>query len=118
MAPIFKCSLKKGNHEKLFLLCFFIFLINATNAQKWQYLNPKPTGNPIWTICYTDADTWYAAGSLGTMLKTIDGGVIWTTLNLDYGTDIGNVHFINANTGYASGGNMVFKTIDAGETWT
>jgi photosystem II stability/assembly factor-like uncharacterized protein len=56
----------------------------------------------------------------GTILKTVDGGQNWYTIQgtNSFPSNFISVYFINENIGFASGENdYIFKTTDAGETW-
>jgi photosystem II stability/assembly factor-like uncharacterized protein len=67
-------------------------------------------------------DTPFAGGepvSFGGILKTTDGGLTWTDLNLSV-AEITALYFIDANTGYFSTtafDSKIYKTLDGGTTW-
>lgn len=81
------------------------------------------------SVFFTDINTGYAVGSKsyhnskggisydGIILKTIDGGVNWDPVSFD-GGNFSSIHFPDANTGYVIDGSTMFKTVDAGATWT
>ena len=66
--------------KKLNSLIIALFLVNATMAQ-WFWQNPLPQGNHLTSIRFTDANTGYAVGDYGTILKTTNGGTNWVTLS-------------------------------------
>jgi len=58
-------------------------------------------------------------GEEGTIMKTIDGGITWTTLSSGTTNILYSVYFTDANTGFAVGEEgTIMKTIDGGITWT
>ncbi len=78
------------------------------------------------SVYFTTADTGYAVGMglIGNgakILKTCNGGANWITQNSGTSgiTDgLFSVHFTDANTGYAVGGNgAIVKTINGGTNW-
>ena len=54
----------------------------------------------------------------GSIKKTIDGGVTFTTLNTPSDQFIENIQFLNEQVGYASNIQNIIKTIDGGNTWS
>lgn len=75
-------------------------------------------------VSAVDAQTAWASGSRGTVLRTTDGGVTWANVSPAGAEtlDIRDVDAIDGRTAYAlSIGNgdqsRIFKTTDAGQTW-
>ena len=58
--------------KKLYILIITIFTINIANAQ-WTALTSGTTNN-LNSVFFTDANTGYAVGDYGTILKTTNGG--------------------------------------------
>jgi photosystem II stability/assembly factor-like uncharacterized protein len=59
----------------------------------------------------------------GGLIRTEDGGTTWKRDKLEMdtlfkGTHLYDLRFADANTGYAGGAAGLFKTVDAGKTWT
>jgi photosystem II stability/assembly factor-like uncharacterized protein len=106
-----------------FLICLSLFTV-FTQAQ-WIEQNPLPTALRLNSVYFVDANTGFAVGIDGTLLKTIDGGTTWTSTAIT-GANLISVYFSDASTGFAwSGGDPnqryyseKFKTIDGGATWT
>lgn len=71
------------------------------------------SGYPTY-VFFTDPSTGFISLSDG-IYKTTDGGVTLTKKSI--ATIINCIHFPSANVGYAVGDSL-FKTVDAGETWT
>jgi hypothetical protein len=58
-------------------------------------------------------------GSSGTILRTIDSGLIWSPKTSNTSETLHDIYFISNNIGFAIGDNgTILKTIDAGENWT
>src|SRR5689334_20919175 len=68
----------------------------------WTWQNPLPTGTHMNDVAMLDANTAWAAGSGGYLLKTIDGGVTWSVHDLMLGLDFMRIQFIDANTGWVA----------------
>gem|GEM_PF-4717366 len=64
-----------------------------------------------------DANTCFAGGASGELVKTTDGGNTWNRLYFMTPTvGIRGIHFIDSLTGWADGG-AFWKTTDGGVTW-
>jgi ELWxxDGT repeat protein len=62
--------------------------------------------------------TGYVMG--GQNLKTVDGGITWTDLNIttDIGDAVSNASFLSTDTGFYSTLHTIFKTTNGGATWS
>lgn len=105
-----------------FVIAFALLIFKGANAQGWEWLNPLPQGNFLSSVDFVDANTGYAVGGAGTILKTTDGGENWTILDPGIMASFKSVDFIDANTGYAAGnhstyGIKILKTTDGGISW-
>lgn len=89
--------------------------INCAEAQ-WEWQNPLPQGNNLNDIFFTCADTGFAVGDFGTLMKTTDAGLSWEVIELDYSLNIHSVIFTDNHTGFISGGDIL-KTEDGGLSW-
>lgn len=85
----------------------------------WQWQNPLPQGNALYTVYFADEQTGWTVGNKGTILKTADGGQTWATQVSGTGSHlIGVVFAADKQTGWASGyDGVILKTVDGGETW-
>ena len=85
----------------------------------WTWQNPLPQGNGLLDIFFVDAQTGWAVGATGTILKTTDGGSNWFSQSSETNGDLLSVRFINAQTGWVVGDfGTILKTINGGITWT
>ena len=70
---------------------------------------------------FTDNNTGFICGWNNTLLKTTDAGDTWVNKTSPFNGHISGICFVNANTGYTTGGNSgvgnVAKTTDGGESW-
>jgi photosystem II stability/assembly factor-like uncharacterized protein len=69
----------------------------------------------------TSASIVYLSSYSGYIYKSTDGGntfTFLTKLNTSSSYLFSDIEFVDANTGYISVGNRIFKTTDAGATWT
>jgi photosystem II stability/assembly factor-like uncharacterized protein len=100
------------------LFCILMFLIPIVVFPQWQLNYPLPTGNTLSSVWFTNANTGYAVGDAGTIIKTNNGGSNWTIGTSGTNYHLTSVFFTGADTGYAVGlGGTILKTIDAGTTW-
>lgn len=73
-------------------------------------------------LSVVDANTVWASGTAGSVLRTLDGGRSWSVSRPDTttGTDFRDIEAVDANTAYAlSAGEKarIYKTTDGGRTW-
>ena len=104
--------------KNLIILILAMFAWSNANAQ-WTLLNPAPTSNDLYSVYFPDVNTGYVVGERGTILKTTDGGTLWTQLNSGTVKNLNSVSFTDLNTGYIVGDSgCILKTINGGSTWT
>lgn len=54
-------------------------------------------------VCFSDANTAYAVGLTGTILKSVDGGATWNSEVSGTTEFLTDVYFLNSNYGFAAG---------------
>ena len=99
-------------------------MMKSTDAgDTWTDITP-PANSYFNSVFFTDNSTGYAVEGMGDIIKTTDGGLSWSLLkNIPEG-DLRHVTFQSPGTGYVTGFNWggqkayVYKTTDAGMTWT
>lgn len=85
---------------------------------QWVQLSYQPTGFINDMTCVSE-DIVFAAGKVGYLIKTSDGGATWSTKTTGTTLDLVKIRFANANIGYAMLQNKtLIKTTDGGNTWT
>lgn len=92
-------------------------IFRTTNgATSWSALHDAGDKdlNAIWMV---DANTGYAVGNEGTILKTEDGGSNWTAQTSGTTSDIYDVCFYDEDHGWAGAISKKLYTSDGGDTW-
>jgi photosystem II stability/assembly factor-like uncharacterized protein len=85
----------------------------------WFWQNPLPTGTDLHAVSFVDAQRGCIAGLDGRILRTTDGGAIWTAGNVPGVHSLYGLSHINGETAYAVGaGGTILKTADGGATWS
>ncbi len=111
--------------KKFYFFFLALIIMNGAMAQ-WIPQNSGTTKN-LRSVHFTDANTGYAVGDSGTILKTINGGSNWEIQSSGITYDLHSVYFPSVSIGYAVGGasiggvggfGVILKTIDGGATWT
>jgi len=70
-------------------------------------------------IAFTDQQTGFIVGSLGTVYKTTDAGTTWNLLSVPTTENLLSLAFTSTNHGVITGSNgKRFVTNDGGQTWT
>ena len=111
-------------------------LSKSSTTNPWVLRGPTNIGGRITDIemSYTSFDTIYAGIASGGVFKTVDGGINWypifdETYTMSIGdlvVDPNNPNIVYVGTGEVNGGggsvtyggNGVYKSTDAGETWS
>lgn len=96
-----------------------LFLSHTSNiiSQSWVV---QTTGvfNTLWSASFPHSDTGYAVGTGGTVIKTVNGGSNWTSLNTPTGNLLHHVYFISGSLGWAVGhSGTTIKTTNGGLNW-
>src|SRR5450759_2056041 len=101
----------------------------ATGDGTWQWVNPSVQGNTLRSLSFVNANTGWAAGDGGTVLKTTDGGANWSAqipspnscagvTPYGNGCNLKGISFIDANNGWAVGAfGTIWKTGNGGTNW-
>ena len=111
--------------KKVILILFNFYTVVFFSLQKsfcqgnaWEWQNPKPTGNYLRGVQYVNAQTVWAVGLSGAVIKSVNGGQSWHSVNTGMNASFLSLHFINVNTGWLVGaGGAILKTTDGGQTW-
>ena len=102
-----------------------IVLKTTDQGAHWTFQYLGPNGTWLYDVDFPQGNTQigYAGGRGGMILKTTNGGQDWSAQSSGTTCDIKAVHFpVDANTGYAVGGNntstpVLLKTTDGGTHW-
>ncbi|MCX6267575.1 MAG: YCF48-related protein [Bacteroidetes bacterium] len=103
--------------KKVYFLVWLLQLSPFVFSQ-WELQNPLPSGNTLSSVYFCDANTGYAVGLEGTIVKTINGGTTWTVLSSGTTTSLSSVYFTDVSKGVAVGlGGTILKTTNGGTDW-
>lgn len=96
-------------------------LYSTNRGVTWTVQSSLP-GAYLRVIDMIDENTGWISGNNGLVLKTTNGGAIWTTVVIPGAStqSLTYVQFVNASTGWVFGysaGPNLFKTTDGGNTW-
>lgn len=69
-------------------------------------------------MSFIDANTGYVVGQHSTICRTTNGGLAWIDLSPYWQVDLEDVFFVNANTGFTVSSIYVYKTTNAGVSWS
>lgn len=116
----------------IMLLFLIITPFQEVHTQiEWELQNPIPTNSELTSVQFVNADTGWAIGSWGGMIKTTDGGDSWNnqSVNVD---EISDIFFVDSENGWAIGMTFTGKYVwgipirkssllkieDGGNSWT
>jgi photosystem II stability/assembly factor-like uncharacterized protein len=106
--------------KKLLIVLIFYYSLFITHysLSQWVYQNPLPQGVKMRDVDFVNQNTGWAVGQLGSIMKTVNGGINWTLQTSWTKQDLLSVDFINSNTGYCAGyGGKILKTTNGGTNW-
>jgi len=84
----------------------------------WANVAPSGNSSDVYNgIYFTDENNGVVVGNNGKVLKTISGGDVWYTISNLANNQLTEVHFVNANKGYITGGSQIYQTNDGGYSW-
>lgn len=98
---------------------FFLLSLTVVFGQKGvETLNPIPTGSVMTDISVIDNNTAWAAGTLGTVLKTTDQGKTWQQLKTGEDIWYTSIDAVSADKVFLTSWNQNLQsTTDGGKTW-
>jgi len=101
-----------GYHQTLFL--------STDGGQTYSLAGPYAFTNVYNSdLQVLDANTIYAAGQNGWLVRTVDGGANWEELHFGSGHKANLISFPNSNDGFVFADDMqYFATHDGGTSWT
>lgn len=94
-------------------------LLKSTDSgEHWNYFDMG--NNILGTPSFLGADTFYIACNPNKILRTKNAGATWDSLSANELSQNGasNLHFWDYNNGVASSQDKLFRTSDAGNSWT
>ncbi len=105
--------------KKILLILISIFSIvncKLVSQNGWIWLSPLPQGNSLSNVSYIDSRTIYVSGTLGTLMKSNDGGNSFVVVPTGTRESLGAI-FINELTGFSSAYNGILRTQNGGFNW-
>lgn len=102
-----------------------VFFWSQVKAQVWIQQTSGTTAS-LNAVQFLDANNGYAAGTNGTVIKTTNGGVSWSPVNISTSNPVQEISFINTQDGWAAVGDnganwqtsgSVWKTSNGGTSW-
>lgn len=116
---------------RISIIKFFCLLLLSSAAfgqRFWEPLNVPLAGNRYNDIVFVSANIGYATNFDSIIIKTIDGGQTWQTINKPRGKAFRALCFLDSLTGFvgklqvsnagASDTVICFRTTDGGQTWS
>ena len=97
-----------------FLLPALLLISNLTIAQ-WTWQHPLPQGNNLNDLYVFSENNMISVGDVGTVLRTIDGGLSWQRNSLT--GNLYSIDFISSSIGFILGDSGIYKTVDNGINW-
>lgn len=99
-------------------LLSLLMLLSFSASAQWSWQHPNPQGNNILKFSFLNANTGWAAGDKGAVIKTTDGGSTWTPQYVNTSLNVNEIHFPDSLYGYCGGGSDMYSTSNSGFTWT
>ncbi|MFC2130046.1 WD40/YVTN/BNR-like repeat-containing protein [Bacteroidota bacterium] len=81
---------------------------------------PSPFANVMWLdvqFLQSNPDYGWICGYGGNVIRTTDGGKIWTGTKVQGVNQLESIHFADENIGYTSGEDRAYRSTDGGGTW-
>ena len=104
--------------RKIILIFLIATGIKTSNSQStWFWQQPLPTGNFLYSVDFANEQTGYAAGTVGTIMKTTDGGGNWSLKNINTTLYLSSVSVADNDTVLAANRN-IYRTSNGGDNWT
>ncbi len=105
-----------------FTLAMLLSLTNIASSQYWMktYV-PSPYNTNHWLDVYflpNDPNYGWVCGFSGMVLRSTDGGLTWQGAGISSAYQLESIFFTSRTTGYCSGVEGVYKSIDGGKSWT
>jgi photosystem II stability/assembly factor-like uncharacterized protein len=102
---------------RYFIAALLLFSFRPSFAE-WNWQNPRPQGNPLRAVTFTDVSNGWAAGEYGTILHTSNGGASWYEQEFARTDNILSISMTSAVEGWAAGDNgVILHTTDSGDDW-
>ena len=101
--------------QKLGTIGLILLLMGSVFAAKWKQVNPGGM-TAIQDVFMVNDSLVFIVGD-GGLMKSVDGGLSWVPIDLNYQGIIWDIEFVNDNLGFIAADNVVLRTRDGGKTW-
>ncbi|HOV11910.1 MAG TPA: YCF48-related protein [Bacteroidales bacterium] len=103
----------KKNSLFIVTLC----IINLTNAQ-WVSQTSNTSKN-LRAVLFLNTEKGFVVGDSGVILKTMNGGIVWSVQPSFTPNDLKSIFFADSNIGYTVGQyGRIYKTTNGGDNWS
>ena len=90
---------------------------DTSNDCGWQV--QFEASEDLFGLYFVDANTGFAVGRDGLILRTINGGSNWTSIDGGTSKLLWGIYFVDVNTGWGVGADgTIINTVDGGESWS
>lgn len=100
------------------ILFFVIFFSSGSLFTQWVNVSPPGNDSAYYCIDVVDQNIAYAGkGTHGIIVKTTNGGIIWSEINTPSQYGVNKIHFLNETTGFIATSSGLYKTNSGGSSW-
>ena len=119
---------KAGLSGKIILhTSFFFLLVTQICCAQWYQQN-SGTNKNLRDVVFLNATTGIAVGDSGIILRTTNGGTLWSVVPTNVGNDLTSISFVDSQNGWVAGSNglqtptyldsaVVLRTNNGGLNW-
>jgi len=97
-----------------FSIVLLLFSLEIT--AQWFQQTSGTTVN-LQSVFFINANTGWACGGSGKIIKTTNGGLDWLEQNSNTTASLKSIQFIDADNGWACSADQILNTTDGGSTW-
>jgi photosystem II stability/assembly factor-like uncharacterized protein len=103
----------------LFLIFFVLsFSGRAQDLETMHWITPRPNGNDLNRIIFTDNKNGWIVGNQGTILHSSDGGFVWTQVPSGTTDHLNGITFVSHEKGWIVGDDgALLVTTNSGKSW-
>lgn len=92
--------------------------ITRDGGKSWKDVSSGYTSMRFMDIFFFDEQVMYMSGNEGLIIRSVNGGENWETLQTGVTNQLWALHFVDRKTGFACGSaGIIIKTIDGGISW-
>jgi photosystem II stability/assembly factor-like uncharacterized protein len=101
------------------ILSLSFLTVQTVEAQTgfWRWQNPRPQGNPLYAIRFSDARRGLAVGRDGMVLRTEDGGQRWERVNAGVSTPLYGLAVVGRRAWAVGARGAIIASRDGGASW-